>query len=377
MIYLDNAATVPVSKAALEAALPFMGGAFGNPSSAHSRGRTAAMAIMRAREQCAAAISAHSSEIIFTSGGTEADNLAVFSAAAVGRKQGRRHIITTAIEHPAVLNACKSIEDFSLTVLRPNAQGFISAKQVESALNEQTVLVSVMAANNEIGTIQPIAEIGALCRSHGVIFHTDAVQALGAAELDVERMNIDMLSASAHKLGGLQGVGMLYCRSGIEAAPMIFGGGQERGLRSGTENTAGIVAFGCAAESAVSNIPEKQRKIGEMRDMLIRELKKIQNSQINGGFPRLCGNVNMSFAGVQGESLVLSLDIAGVCASSGSACASGSGEPSHVLQAIGVSGAMLDGSLRLTIGEQNTPDEIREAAKIITQTVQRLRSLCE
>ena len=377
MIYFDNAATAPVSKTALEAALPFMTEQFGNPSSAHICGRRAAMAIMHARSQCAAAISAHSDEIIFTSGGTEADNLAVHTAAVPGRKQGKNHIITTAIEHPAVLNACKSLEDFSLTIIPPDPLGFVSAKQIAEAITPQTALVSVMTANNEIGTLQPIAEIGAVCRSRGVLFHTDAVQALGAVPIDVDKMCVDLLSASAHKIGGLQGTGMLYCRSGTQIAPLIFGGGQERGLRSGTENTAGIVAFGCAAETAVRNIPEKQRKISEMRDMLIRELKKIPNSQLNGGNPRLCGNVNMSFAEVQGESLVLALDIAGVCASSGSACASGSGEPSHVLRAIGLSGQMLDGSLRLTLSAENTMDEVREAAKIITDTVFRLRRLCE
>ncbi|MGN0650839.1 MAG: cysteine desulfurase family protein [Oscillospiraceae bacterium] len=377
MIYLDNAATAPVNKSALEAALPFMTELFGNPSSAHTAGRRAAMAVMRAREQCAAAIGAESDEIIFTSGGTEADNLAIHSAAALGRKLGKKHIITTAIEHPAVLNACKSLEDFTLTVIPPDRYGFVTAAQIESALTEQTVLVSVMTANNEIGTIQPIAQIGALCRSRGVIFHTDAVQALGAMPIDINELCVDMLCASAHKLGGLQGSGMLFCRRGTEISPLIFGGGQERGLRSGTENTAGIAAFGCAVENAVRNIPEKQRKISEMRDMLIHELKKIPDSQINGGNPRLCGNVNMSFAGVQGESLVLSLDIAGVCASSGSACASGSGEPSHVLKAIGVSGQMLDGSLRLTLSENNTPDEVHKAAAIITDTVLRLRRLCE
>lgn len=377
MIYFDNAATAPVNKSALEAALPFMSGQFGNPSSAHTKGRTAALAIMRAREQCAAAIGAHSEEIIFTSGGTEADNLAVHSAAILGRKLGKKHIITTAIEHPAVLNSCKALEDFTLTVIPPNSNGFVTASQIEAAITAQTILVSVMTANNEIGTIQPISEIGSICRSHGVMFHTDAVQALGAVPINVDEMCIDMLSASAHKLGGLQGTGMLYCRSGTAISPLILGGGQERGLRSGTENTAGIAAFGCAAENAVQNIPEKQRKISEMRDALIRELKKIPNSQLNGGEPRLCGNVNMSFAGVQGESLVLALDISGLCASSGSACASGSGEPSHVLRAIGLSGQMLDGSLRLTLSSENTMDEVREAAAIITQAVSRLRRLCE
>lgn len=377
MIYFDNAATAPVNKSALEAALPFMTEQFGNPSSAHAKGRAAALAIMHAREQCAAAIGAQSNEIIFTSGGTEADNLAIHSAAVLGRKLGKRHIITTAIEHPAVLNSCKALDDFALTVIPPDKSGFVTAAQIEAAITPQTVLVSVMAANNEIGTIQPIAEIGEVCRSHGVLFHTDAVQALGNIPINVDEMCVDMLSASAHKIGGLQGVGMLYCRSGTVIAPLIFGGGQERGLRSGTENTAGIVAFGCAAENAVRDIPEKQRRISEMRDALIHELKKIPDSQLNGGEPRLCGNVNMSFAGIQGESLVLSLDIAGVCASSGSACASGSGEPSHVLRAIGVGGQMLDGSLRLTLSAENTLDEVREAARIITDTVYRLRKLCE
>lgn len=374
MIYLDSAATARPDPRALAAAMPFLTEG-GNPAAAHSLGRKAALAIIKSREQCAAAFGAEPNEIYFTSGGTESDNWAVFSALS---STGKRRIITTAIEHPAVLNACREAERRGAEViyLPPDENGLISPRQVEKALTPDTALVSVMAANNEVGTLQPVAEIGALCRKAGVLFHTDAVQAAGNIPLDMRELNVDMMSVSAHKVGGLCGCGLLYVRKGTPLSPLIFGGGQQRGMRSGTENTAGAVAFGAALENICADIPARQRKISALRDMLISGLSEIPRSRLNGSMDRrLCGNVNFSFEGIEGEALVLDLDLAGVCASSASACASGSGAPSHVLSAMGLEEKWLACPLRLSLSDGNTPEEMRAAVRIITECVERLRTL--
>lgn len=377
LIYLDNAASAPVRKCALEAAMPFFTECYGNPSSEHSQGRRAKLAIIKAREQCAEAIGAKPSEIIFTSGGTESDNLAVKSAARIGAGSGKRHIVTTAIEHPAVLNSCKALckEGFRLTILPVSSDGFVSVSDVEKALRPDTALVSVMAANNEIGTVQPTAQIGGLCASRGIPFHTDAVQAAGNIELDVNRMNIDLLSVSAHKLGGLKGTGFLYCADRLALPPLIDGGGQENGMRSGTENPAGIAALGSAMEEVCRDIRGRAMKTAAMRDELISLLLQIPDSRLNGGGERLCGCVNISFRGIEGESLVLNLDMRGICASSASACAGGSTLPSHVLTALGTDEEYIKGSLRLTLSDNNTVEEIRTAAEIIKDVVGKLRYL--
>lgn len=379
MIYLDNAASAPVSECAMAAAEPFLNGCCGNPSSIHSEGRRAALALIEARERCAAAIGAQADEIIFTSGGTESDNMAIRQALAAA-ESGKRRVVTTAIEHPAVLESCRYLErlGFEVEYLPVDVNGYVSAEQAAEVITRDTALVSVMAANNEVGTIQPVREIAEICREKGVIFHTDAVQAAGNIPLDVNELGCDMLSISAHKLGGLRGAGLLYCRRGQAVQPLIYGGGQENGLRSGTENTAAIAAMGAVMEYSSKDIRRRADKIAEMRDRLAELLLKIPQSRLNGGVSRrLCGNVNVSFSGVEGESLVLGLDLRGVCASSGSACSGRNELPSHVLRAMCVPDDMLKGSLRLTISEHNTMEEIERAAAAAADTVQLLRSLRE
>lgn len=378
MIYLDNAASAPVLECALKAAEPFLGECCGNPSSIHSEGRRAALALIEAREKCAKAIGALPEEIVFTSGGTEADNMALRSAALTGRERGRVRIVTTAIEHPAVLESCRFLERFGFVVnyLTPSPGGYISPEQAAELITQDTAVVSAMAANNEVGTIQPIREIAALCRERGVLFHTDAVQAAGMTPLDVNSIGCDMMSISSHKLGGLRGAGLLYCRKGVQLHPLIYGGGQEGGMRSGTENTAAIAAMGAAMEHSCRDIAAKSAKLAGLRDRLISLLLEIPHSRLNGGmYPRLCGNVNMSFAGVEGESLVLGLDLQGVCASSGSACSSGDEKPSHVLSVMGVPAELLKGSLRLTLSEFTTDEEVKQAAAAVRETVETLREL--
>lgn len=378
MIYLDNAASAPVLPEAFEAAVPFLAECCGNPSSIHAEGRRAALAIIEAREKCARALGAQPDEIYFTSGGTESDNMALRSAAISGRRAGRNRIVATVIEHPAVLNTCRALEKqgFEVRYIGADQEGFIDMAQARELIDENTAAVSVMAANNEVGTIQPIKEIAELCRSRGAVFHTDAVQAAGHIPLDVEKIGCDMLSVSAHKFGGIRGAGFLYCRRGVPLEPLIFGGGQESGMRSGTENTAAIVAMGKALEISCGNIARDSEYVRGLRDRLTGALLEIPGSRLNGGLPgRLAGNVNVSFAGVEGESLVLCLDLRGVCASSGSACASGEEEPSHVLRAMGVPEEMLKGSLRLTISARNTAEEIDAAAQAIRETVGTLREL--
>lgn len=378
MIYLDNAASAPVLPEAFEAAVPFLAECCGNPSSIHAEGRRAALAIIEAREKCARALGAQPDEIYFTSGGTESDNMALRSAALSGRRAGRNRIVATVIEHPAVLNTCRALEKqgFEVRYIGADQEGFIDMAQARELIDENTAAVSVMAANNEVGTIQPIKEIAELCRSRGAVFHTDAVQAAGHIPLDVEKIGCDMLSVSAHKFGGIRGAGFLYCRRGVPLEPLIFGGGQESGMRSGTENTAAIVAMGKALEISCGNIARDSEYVRGLRDRLTGALLEIPGSRLNGGLPgRLAGNVNVSFAGVEGESLVLGLDLRGVCASSGSACASGEEEPSHVLRAMGVPEEMLNGSLRLTISARNTAEEIDAAAQAVRETVGILREL--
>jgi cysteine desulfurase len=336
------------------------------------------MAVINARKQCAAALNANPEEIYFTSGGTESDNWAIISAAEAFPE--KRHIVTSAIEHPAVLNTCKSLEKqgYDVTYVYPDKDGIVSVESVAEALRSDTALVSVMTANNEIGTLQPVGEIGELCRKKGVLFHTDAVQAAGYVPIDVQKQAVDMLSLSAHKLGGFKGSGLLYVRGGTPLVPLINGGGQERGMRSGTENTAAIVALRTALEDICRNIPERQKRLGKLRDELIELLSEIPRSRLNGSrTQRLCGNVNMSFEGIEGESLVLNLDLEGICASSGSACASGSEEHSHVLKAIGLEDSMLSGSLRLTLSDSTTHDDIIRTAAAVKLCVERLRKFTE
>lgn len=378
MIYLDNAASAPVLDCALNAAEPFLRDCWGNPSSIHTEGRRAALALIEAREKCARAIGAAPEEIVFTSGGTESDNMALKSAALAGWEQGRRRIVTTAVEHPAVLESCRALERFGFVVdyLPVDGGGYASAERAREFITPDTALVTVMTANNEVGAVQPIHEIAAVCRERGVLFHTDAVQAAGMIPLDVNDIGCDMLSISAHKLGGLRGAGLLYCRRGIPVNPLLNGGGQENGLRSGTENTAAIAAMGAAMEYACRDIPGKSAAMSEVRDRLISLLTEIPGSRLNGGeSPRLCGNVNVSFAGIEGESLVLGLDLRGVCASSGSACASGDEKPSHVLTAMGVPAEFQKGSLRLTLSESTTMQEAERAAATVRETVETLREL--
>lgn len=378
MIYLDNAASTPVLDCARRAAEPFLWECCGNPSSIHSEGRREALALIEAREKCAAAIVAKPEEIVFTSGGTESDNMALRQAALLGMASGKRRIVASAIEHPAVLNTCKSLElqGFEVRLISVDGNGYVDMEQARELITPETAVVSVMAANNEVGTIQPVRELAELCRQRGVLFHTDAVQAAGHIPLDVKELGCDMMSVSAHKLGGMRGAGLLYIREGLELQPLIWGGGQENGLRSGTENTAAVVSMGAAMEEACRDISGSAGRISALRDRLIAGLLDIPGSRLNGGVsPRLCGNVNVSFAGVEGESLVLGLDIRGVCASSGSACSSGNELPSHVLRAIGVPEDMLKGSLRLTLSELNTADEVESAIRAVRETVETLREL--
>ncbi len=373
MIYLDNAASAPVHPKALSAAMPFITENFANPSSAHTLGREARLAVIAAREQCAAAIGAQPEEIYFTSGGTESDNLAVFSALGFNDKH---KIITTEIEHPAILNACKELQRRGLEVVRisPDSEGIVHAEDIAAVIDNNTALVSVMAANNEIGTIQPFAEIGELCRQMSVLFHTDAVQAVGNIPLDMREHIVDMLSVSAHKIGGIKGAGLLYVRKGTLISPMIFGGGQERGIRSGTENVAAIAALGTAMTEVCRNIPEHRRRLSRLRDMLIEKLEKIPDSRLNGSHAdRLCSNVSFSFADIDSEALVMTLDLMGVCASTASACSAGKHHRSHVLAALGLDENRIDGALRLTLSDQNTEEEIVTAADIITECVARQR----
>ena len=377
-IYVDNAATTKTSRTAIDAMLPYFDKIYGNPSSLHSVGQAAADALRKAREEAAEVLGCEPSEITFTSGGSEADNQALVSAAAIGARKGKKHIISTAFEHHAVLHTLKKLEKegFEVTLLDVHDNGMVSARQVADAIREDTCLVTVMYANNEIGSIQPIAEIGAVCREKGVIFHTDAVQAVGHIHINVKEENIDMLSLSAHKFHGPKGVGLLYARRGIRLTNIIEGGAQERGKRAGTENIPGIVGMVAALKEANANIDANAAKVSALRDRLIEGLGKIPHSALNGDRTRrLPGNVSFCFEGIEGESLLLLLDAKGICASSGSACTSGSLDPSHVLLAIGRPHEVAHGSLRLTLSEENTQEEVDYIIEETTKVVKYLREL--
>jgi len=378
-IYADNAATTQVSERVLQQMLPWLSRHYGNPSSIYGIGRESRGAVEDARAQLAQALGADPSEIYFTACGTEADNWAIKGVAHALAPKGKKQIITSSIEHHAVLHSCQALEKEGFTViyLPVDRYGMVSVSDVEKAITGGTALVTIMFANNEIGTIQPVAEIGAVCRRHGVPFHTDAVQAVGHLPIDVTAMNIDLLSLSAHKFHGPKGVGALYIRKGTPF-PVTFmdGGGQERGRRAGTENVAGIVGMGAAITEALENLPDKTARVTAMRDRLISELTKLPKSRLNGHpTQRLPGNCNISFEGVEGESLLLLLDNRDICASSGSACTSGSLDPSHVLLAIGLPHEVAHGSLRLSLGDRNTPDEVEEIIQAVPQVVERLRAM--
>ena len=377
-IYLDNAATTKMSDTAIKAMIPYMNEIYGNPSSLHSVGQEANEALQNARERIAKLLGCEPKEITFTSGGSEADNQAIISVAKLGERKGKKHIISTAFEHHAVLHTLEKLEKqgFEVTILDVHENGLISAEQVCNAIRDDTCLVTVMYANNEIGTIQPIAEIGAVCREKGVLFHTDAVQAAGHLKINVKEQNIDMLSLSAHKFHGPKGIGVLYARKGILLTNLIEGGAQERGKRAGTENIPAIMGMVTALEEACAKIEENTAKLTALRDKLIAGLSEIPHSILNGDAKqRLPGNVNFCFEGIEGESLLLLLDDKGVCASSGSACTSGSLDPSHVLLAIGRVHDIAHGSLRLSLSEENTEEEIDYTIKAVKEVVEYLRGI--
>ena len=378
-VYADNAATTSVSKTALDAMLPYLTEYYGNPSSLYAFAQKATEAVAEARATVAACLGAASPrEIYFTSGGSEADNQAIMSAARLGARKGKKHLISTKFEHHAVLHTLKRLEKegYEVTLLDVHEDGVVRLEDVAAAIREDTCLVTIMFANNEIGTVQPIAEIGALCREKGIPFHTDAVQAAGHMPIDVEKMNIDMLSISGHKFHAPKGVGALYCRKNIPLFNLIEGGAQERGKRAGTENVAGIVAMAAALKESVDNMEEDSKKMIAMRDKLFAELSKIPHSKINGSLEHhVPGTVNMCFEGIEGESLLLMLDANGICASSGSACTSGSLDPSHVLLALGLPHEVAHGSLRLSIGEYNTMEEIDHICQVVPQVVDYLRNM--
>ena len=377
-IYLDNAATTRVSDAALNAMLPYFRQQYGNPSSLHSFGQEAKEALERARETVAGVLNCEPREIIFTSGGSEADNQAIRSAADIGARAGKRHIISTAFEHHAVLHTLSKLEKegFEVTLLDVHSDGLVRVEELAAAIRPDTCLVTVMYANNEIGTIQPIAEIGRVCRERGVLFHTDAVQAAGHLPIDVRAQNIDLLSLSAHKFHGPKGVGALYARRGTALTNLIEGGAQERGRRAGTENTAGIAGLAAALDEAARNMERSSAKMTALRERLIAGLLRIPHSALNGDAERrLPGNVSFCFEGIEGESLLLLLDDKGICASSGSACTSGSLDPSHVLLAIGRPHEVAHGSLRLTLSEDTSEADIDYTIKAVTEVVAYLRSI--
>ena len=375
IIYLDNAATSKVSKAALDAMLPYLTEGFGNPSTIYSAGRDAKNAVESSRRIIANAIGAQPEEIYFTSGGTEADNWAIKSAVEMNQSKGK-HIITSAIEHPAVLNTLKHLVKcgYEATYLGVDERGQISLDELRGAIRSDTVLITIMTANNEIGTILPVSEIGAIAGENGVLFHTDAVQAVGHIPVDAKAMNADMLSMSGHKLGGAKGIGALYVKKGLRLLPLLHGGGQERGGRSGTENVAGIVSFAAALDDILPRLPLE--RLAQMRDRLIQEVLKIPRSRLTGDrVNRLPGIASFIFEAIEGESMLLLLDQLGICASSGSACSSGSLDPSHVLLATGLSHEAAHGSLRLSLSEDNTDDDINYVIEKLPEVVAKLRRM--
>ena len=377
-VYADNAATTAVSKTALDAMMPYLTDCYGNPSSLYAFAQKAKEALEEARATVASIIGAEPREIYFTSGGSEADNQAIVSMAKFGALKGKKHLISTKFEHHAVLHTLKALEKqgFEVTLLDVHEDGIVRLEDLEAAIREDTALVTIMFANNEIGTIQPIKEIGELCRSKGIPFHTDAVQAIGHIPVNVKEMNIDLLSMSGHKFHAPKGVGVLYAKRGLPLFNIIEGGAQERGKRAGTENIPGIVALAAALKESVEHMEENTAKIIPMRDKLFAELSKIPHSKINGSLEHhVPGTVNMCFEGIEGESLLLLLDSKGICASSGSACTSGSLDPSHVLLSIGLPHEVAHGSLRLSIGEYNTMEEIDHIIESVPPVVEYLRSI--
>lgn len=377
-VYADNAATTRISDTVLDAMLPYLKEHYGNASSLYSIGRDASKAIEGAREQVAAALGATAKEIYFTSGGSESDNWAIKGICQRLAKMHKKHIITSSFEHHAILHVFETLEKqgYEVTYIPVDAQGFVNPEDVRNAIREDTAIVSIMYANNEIGTIQPIAEIGAICHARGVVFHTDAVQAIGNVAIDVEKQNIDLLSLSGHKIHAQKGVGALYVRKGLTLPGFIEGGAQERGKRAGTENVAGIVGLGVAITEATKNIEQKAAHLKPLQDKIINALLGIDRTHLNGGKEnRLPGNINISFEGVEGESLLLLLDMNGICASSGSACTSGSLDPSHVLLAIGLPHEIAHGSLRLSLSEDTTAEDVDYILATIPPIIERLRAM--
>lgn len=377
-VYVDNAATTRLSDHALKAMMPFMQDVYGNPSSLHHIGQIAKEYLVDARERVAKCLNASPNEIYFTSGGSEADNQAILTAAYNGARRGKKHIISSKFEHHAVLHTLDKLakEGFEIQLLDVYKEGIVRLDDLKNAIREDTALVTIMSANNEVGTVQPVAEIGALCKEKGVVFHTDAVQAVGHIAIDVKAMNIDMLSVSAHKFHGPKGIGVLYCRKGIPLQSLINGGAQERNKRAGTENIPAIMGMAAAMEDAVANLDKNAAYVSRLRDRIIDGIKDIDRAYVNGDLTkRLPGTVNMYFEGIEGESLLLLLDQKGICASSGSACTSGSLDPSHVLLAMGVPVAFAHGSLRLSLSEENTDEDVDLIIKTIHEVVPYLRSI--
>ena len=377
-VYADNAATTKVSNTAFNAMLPYFKELYGNPSSLYTLGQKSQEAIFSARETVAERLNCDMKEITFTSGGSEADNQAIISGAYLGAKSGKKHIISSAFEHHAVLHTLEKLkkEGFEVTLLPVHSDGLVSVEELKDAIREDTALVSIMFANNEIGTIQPITEIGKICREKGVIFHTDAVQAAGHNQIDVKAQNIDMLSIASHKFHGPKGAGALYVRKGIPLLNLIEGGAQERGKRAGTENVPAIVGMAAALKESCDNLDKNFDYVKSLRDMIARELSKIPHSKINGDLERgLAGTLNMCFEGIEGESLLLLLDDKGISASSGSACTSGSLDPSHVLLALGLPHEVAHGSLRISLSEYNTKEEAEHIIREVPKVVEYLRSM--
>lgn len=377
-IYADNAATTALSPEVLQDMMPYLTTVYGNPSSMYSIGSEAQKAVELARVDVAEAINALPREIFFTSGGSESDNWAIKGVARALKAKGKNHIITSAFEHHAVLHTCDALkkEGFEITLLDVHSDGLVRPEELEAAIKDTTALVSIMYANNEIGTIQPIEELGAVCHRHGVLFHTDAVQAMGNVPIDVKKQNIDLLSMTAHKLHGPKGCGALYIRQGVRPQILIDGGAQERGMRAGTENVAGIVGLASAVKRAKATMEQRTERLTKLRSRLIDSLSKIERSRLNGDREkRLPGNINMCFEGIEGEALLLRLDLMGICASSGSACTSGSLDPSHVLLAIGLPHEIAHGSLRLSFSDETTEEDIDYIAKCVPQVVNTLRSM--
>lgn len=377
-IYADNAATTKLAPAVLEAMMPYLTETYGNPSSLYSVGAEAKKAVELAREDIANVFGAQPGEIYFTSGGSESDNWAIKGIAEVMAKKGKKHIISSKFEHHAVLHTLDALKKkgFEITLLDVHENGLVRPEELEAAIKEDTALVTIMYANNEIGTIQPISEIGAICKKHNVIFHTDAVQAVGNVDINVKEQNIDLMSLTAHKFHGPKGCGALYVRKGLRPDILIDGGAQERGRRAGTENVAGIVGLATALKIAVSTMEERSKKLTALRDYLIDDLLKIERSRLNGDrVHRLPGNINMCFEGIEGESLLLMLDLKGVCASSGSACTSGSLDPSHVLLSIGLPHEIAHGSLRLSFSDDTTKEDVEYIAQCVPPIINRLRDM--